>query len=464
MKINGMQDSTCFLINFYGTQRHYKDTAKFNSTGTIIFDGDEALPGGLYSVFCSGKILFNFIINESYIELETDTSNYIKNMKIKKSDENKLFFEQMLFINEKEESIIKIRKKLADKETPEKEKNEIQNQLKAIGKEIKDYRLNLIKENANTFLAVFYRTMKEPEVPDFIEEKNDSLIRLLKYEYLKNHFWDDVDFSDERINNTPLYHSKLEKYFQSIVFPVLDSINKEVDYVINKSKANEALFKYTVLYLINKYERSKIMGMDGVFVHIALNYYTHDLVFWVDSTQVERVQEKARKLAPLLIGKQAINLSLIDTSGTNWINMYRDLKTDYTILVFWDPGCGHCKKEIPKLAEYYKTLKGKSVSVYSVCPLADEEWRKFVREHNLDFYNVAVPTVLYGDQKKASEKAREYIISRLTDTKSLDYKNTYDVFTYPQIYLLDKNKKIIGKKLDTGLVKQILDREFSIKK
>lgn len=202
------------------------------------------------------------------------------------------------------------------------------------------------------------------------------------------------------------------------------------------------------------------MGMDAVFAHIALNFYTHDLAFWVDSAQVEKVQDRARKLEPLLIGKQAINLSLIDTSGKKWINMYRDLKTDYTVLVFWDPNCGHCKKELPKLARYIDSLETKSISVYSVSSKSDAEWKKFIIDNNLNFNNVAVPQAVYEDQQKATE----YILKGVTDLKSLNYNTTYDIFTTPQIYLLDKDKKIIGKKLDTGLLKNVLEHQFKMKK
>ena len=65
-----------------------------------------------------------------------------------------------------------------------------------------------------------------------ITVEDDSLKQLRKYEYLKNHFFDNVDFSDARINYTPLYHNKLERYFKSVVYPMPDSIMKDVDIAI----------------------------------------------------------------------------------------------------------------------------------------------------------------------------------------------------------------------------------------
>ncbi len=461
LKVNGMKDSTCFLIDYYGKWQRYNDTAQFNSEGVVIFSGTKKKHGGIYSVYTGGKVLFEIVVNnEKVIDLETDTSDYIQHMKVNKSKENEIFLGHMKFITEKQKESEPYRKKLSSAEVSDKEKKEINQKLIDIGKDVNNYRLDIIKKYPDLFVSVIFKTMKEPEAPKFEEIKNDSLQRLLRYEYIRGHFFDDVDFADERINYTPLYHNKLDKYFKNIVYPVPDSIIKEVDIIVAKAKANDEIFKYTVHHLLSYYEQSKIMGMDAIFSHIGLNYYTHELAFWADSAQIEKVQDRARKLSPLLIGKPAINLSLLDTSGNKWVNMYK-VQAEYTVLVFWDPDCGHCKKELPKLAHYMDSIKNiLDIKVYSVSSHHSEEWKKFIRDEKLDFINVAVPQEVYEDQQKATE----YIIKGFTDLKSLNYNTTYDIFTTPQIYLLDKSKKIIAKQLDTGLLKTVLDKEQDRKK
>ena len=296
--------------------------------------------------------------------------------------------------------------------------------------------------------------MKEPEAPAYDEIKNDSLKRYKKYIYIKEHYFDDVDFSDARINYTPLYHNKIEKFFKQVVVPAPDSIIKEADILIAKSKSNDEIFKYTVHYLLSHYERSKIMGMDAVFAHIGMNYYTHELAFWADSTQIEKVQERARKITPLVLGKKAINLSLLDTSNV-WQQLYK-VESEYTVLVFWDPDCGHCKKELPKLSQYTDSLKAHiGIKVYAVSSHHTKEWKNFIKDHKLEFINVSVPQEVYKDEKIATE----YVIKGYTDLRSLNYHQTYDVYSTPQIYLLDKTKKILGKKLDTELLKEVIKKE-----
>jgi len=199
------------------------------------------------------------------------------------------------------------------------------------------------------------------------------------------------------------------------------------------------------------------MGMDAVFVHMAKNYYTHDLAFWVDSAQIEKVQERATTLEPLLVGKVTPNLSLLDTAGNTWVNMHK-LSADFIVLVFWDPECGHCKKEMPKLAQYYETIRDQNILVYAVSSDHNDAWKKFIQDNKMDFINVAVPQEVYKDQQKVNE----YVLGGLTDLASLNYSATYDIFSTPQVYLLDKDKKIVGKKLDTDLLKQVFENQFKI--
>ena len=92
VKITGVTDSVCYLANYYGEKQYYKDTANFNQDGYLVFKGSDTLPGGVYSIIIPGGKYFEFIINEQHFTLETDTSNFVKNMKIDGSKENELFF------------------------------------------------------------------------------------------------------------------------------------------------------------------------------------------------------------------------------------------------------------------------------------------------------------------------------------------------------------------------------------
>ena len=112
---------------------------------------------------------------------------------------------------------------------------------------------------------------------------------------------------------------------------------------------------------------------------------------------------------------------------------------------------------MPLLAKYFDSIKDdQSISVYAVSSKGDRQWVRFIMDNNLNFDNVAVPQDVYENQ----EKATEYILKGYTDLQSLNYHATYDIYSTPQIYLLDKDKKIIAKKLSVDLLEEILDKEF----
>jgi peroxiredoxin len=218
-----------------------------------------------------------------------------------------------------------------------------------------------------------------------------------------------------------------------------DSINVSTDVLFKKGKANEEVFKYLINWITYYYESSKIMGMDAVFVHIVDNYHAKGQTPWIDSTQLHKIIDRANTLRPILIGAKTPQVVAVDSSGHD-VSLY-SVKAKYTILIFWDQGCGHCKKEVPKLAELYEKMKDKGMKVYAVeTEDSPKEWKDFIKEHKLSWINVYQP-----DQYKRAVM-----------------KKIYDIYSTPVIYLLDENKVIKAKRIDVeqvGDLIEILEKE-----
>src|SRR6185295_10024677 len=239
------------------------------------------------------------------------------------------------------------------------------------------------------------------------------------YLYFKAHFWDNVDFSDNRLLRTPIFGAKLNKYIHDLTMQTPDSLNKESDFLIAKAKADSEMYKYVVWWLTYTHENSKIMGMDAVFVHLVENYYMTGKTWWLDSITMNKMIDRARKIAPNLIGNVAPELALKDSAG-NW-QILSKVPAKYTVLVFWDPTCGHCEKEIPRLKLTYDSLlaKGVNIKVYAVDIEVDvDKWKKFVHDHNLNWINV-------NDPQHQS-----------------NFRQLYDIYSTPVIYILDEKKVI----------------------
>ena len=148
-----------------------------------------------------------------------------------------------------------------------------------------------------------------------------------------------------------------------------------------------------------------------------------------------------------LIGEQAANLEMVDTTGTP-VPLY-GINADYTIICFWDPTCGHCRDEVPRLdSMYHAKWKKEGIKIYGVLTENKEQskWREFINKYNLQSWINVYQT---EEQMKENEAA-----------KKPSYKQLYDVTQTPTLYLLDKDKRIIAKKLTWQQIDDLLDMKI----
>jgi peroxiredoxin len=448
-KIKGWHDTICYLGNYFGKFYPIKDSTQIDKNGNFIFKGKENLPGGIYFVVFPNKTLdLQLLIDkEQNFSLETDTSKVIEAMKIKGSEENVLFYKYLNFISKKQKSaeplkkrVEKIRMDSVAALTTKKDSIKIlQDKSIAIEKEVEKYKEDFITEHPGLFMTTIFKAQKDPVVPDAPTLLNGKKDSLFPYTYYKDHFWDNIPPSDDRLLRTPIFHMKLKQFFDKVVIQNPDSINKESDILVAKTKGNKETFKYIVWYMTLTYENNPIMGMDAVFVHQINRYYKAHQSYWVDTVTLVKTIHKADIMEPLLLGKLAPRITLQDSSDKN-ISLY-DLRSKYTVLIFWDPDCGYCQKVLPKLKENYdKTLKSKGVEVFSV-DIEDnsEKWKKFIVDNKLKWINT-------------HDKYKQYFL-----------RDLFDIYSTPVIYLLDEDKKIKAKRIDVDQLDGYIDYLDKIK-
>ncbi|HEX8548870.1 MAG TPA: thioredoxin-like domain-containing protein, partial [Cytophagaceae bacterium] len=419
LKVNGLpKDSSIFLAYYYGDKQYIKDTAKVDANGSFSFSGKEALPGGIYMAVLPGRKYFEFILKEQFFGLETDTNDYVANMKIKGSSENTIFYDYLKFIGNRGRTVDSLKKEM-DKVKDNKDATQaIKDKIGQIDKEVISYKESTITNNPGTFVAMLFTAMKDPVVP---ENKNPS-DSLFAFRYYRQHYFDNIDFKNGNILRTPIYHEKMKQFIENFTYRHPDSINKAADFLLDKAKANKELFKYSVFWLTNTHESANWMGADAIFVHMVEKYFMTGQADWLDTARINKIAERAMILKPLLIGKKAPNMYLQDTLGKTY--GVHELKAKYTILYFWDPDCGHCQKATPKLYESYTKYKDKGVAVMAITSHGEEaKWRKYIKENKLHWINVRDTGPYY------------------------DFKKIYDIYSTPVIYILDEKKEIIAKRI-----------------
>ncbi|MBL0343197.1 MAG: redoxin domain-containing protein [Bacteroidetes bacterium] len=439
VKVNGVKDSLCYLANYFGDKQYLKDSCKADASGNFAFKGAEKLAGGIYLIVVPGKKYFELIIDkEQNFSVETVMDDFVANMKIKGSNENTIFYDYLHFIAIKSKEVEPLKIELESAKDNKAKTDEIRSKIIAIDSAVVKYKNEFEQQHPEMLLTKVFRVTDEVKLPEKVLKADGTVDSLFMYQYYKQHFFDHIDLTDDRLLLTPVFHPKLEQYFKKLTLQMPDSINKEADHIISQLKPGSEMFKYVVWWITNSYETSNIMGMDAVFVHMAENYYTKEKAFWIDDTQLFKIQDRAKVLKPILIGAKVKNLTLKDSLGVPK-SLY-DIKVQYTILYFWDPDCGHCQKVTPKLKDYYDKVKSKGVQVYAVCTEVEmDKWKKYISEKKLDWINVADAEIRNN------------------------FRHDFDISSTPQIFLLDENKCIVAKRIEVESLEEILTRKFDEK-
>lgn len=454
IQVKGLSDTSLILGHYLNKSMYPDDTVQLNENGQGVFSGDEKLPGGMYIVFLPNQKYFPFLIDEDQqFSIFTDTLDLFGNLQFKGNKINSDFLDYQSYISKMSQEANMLKQQI-NTEQDEGKKQELQEQLDAINTRVQEFMNNTVKENKDNFLGVFVKATMKVEVPEPPKDESGNIIdSTFQYKYYRSHYFDNFDLSDPRLLRTPLYGNKIISYLDKVVPQVPDSIITEVDWIIEESRSSDELFQFVLVTLFNHYAKSKIMGMDAVYAHIAEKYYIPE-ASWSDPKFIDDLKERVAKVKPTLIGNVAKNVEMVNVPSEHFIKAQHDtalkkypyvgdffkihdISADYTVLLFWEMDCGHCKTEVPKLYESYDDLKKKGVEVVAVHMLGGEEgkekWVDFVNKHEL------------------------YSWINAWNPYDYNYKVQYDIYSTPVIYLLDENKKIIAKRIGVDQLKEIIN-------
>lgn len=434
-RINGLKDTVVYLGHFYGEATYIKDTAQVNSQGVFAFDGKNTLRQGVYFLVLGKNKQFDMVMgNDQHFAMSTDRSEYYKNMVVTGDEDNKLFFENMMFNMERHHEAEPFIAIIQDSTLAEDKKKEARNAYSKINDKVIAYQTELISKHPKTLTARILKANQHISIPEAPKKTDGTIDSTFQLKWYREHFFDNMDLADDAFLQMPkpIYRDKINEYLDKLYPQQADSITKAVEKIVSKAKKNQETYKYAVITCLLKYQQPEIMGLDEVFVNLFDKYFaTGEMNFWANDKMKNNFKEHADRLRKSLVGKTAPNLIMQD-SNFKPRSMY-DIKNKYTILFIFDPDCGHCKTETPKLVSLYKKKKF-DLEVYAVsADTSMQKMKNYIKEMNMPWITVNGPRTYVGP-----------------------YQNLYDAQTTPSLYVLDTKKKIIGKKIPADKLEEFL--------
>ena len=435
VKLDNYAEEILYLGYHFGDKQYLRDSSTTkDKNGYFTFSSDTLIDKGLYLVLMAPeKKHFQVIIDdEQKFSLTADAAQIDKSIKFKGSVQNTAFYEYMDFLGQLRKDADVLKEKM-DQSTDEAEKTAIQDQLMVKNGEVRKYQEKVVNKHPKSLLAAIMKANWEIETPEFEGTEEEVLYK--KFYYTRDHFFKYMDMTDPRLIRTPLMHARVDVFVNKYHAIMPDSAIQAVEKVMKLVEPNEPAFRFFLSNFLNTYSRSKYVGMDAVYVHLVDNYYAKGKAKWVDEENLAKIVKEAEKLKPILLGKKAPELTMTDREGRP-VKLY-DINSEFTVLVFWAPDCGHCKKSMPDVNKTAEKFKSKGVTLLSFCSKVNDVtdcWEMIDKQKLNHLMHVVDP----------------YYKSR--------FKDKYQVTTTPKIYILDKDKIIISKNIGTEQLDEILTR------
>lgn len=440
VKLDNYTAKEVILGFHYGEKQYVKDTAQLGTDGYFTFKADTLFQPGVYLLVLKPDNNFVQVMlpaDDQDFTMTADIKDIIGSMKIKGSDDNEVFYTYMRYLSKLRPESDTLKAQLARVKGNKADSTRIADKINDLDKQVKKYQLDLIAKHPTYVGAKVVKASIDPEVPTFTGD--DKEVQRKRYYWYRAHFFDNVDVSDPVLLRSPVLHSKVDYYVTKMLPQHPDSINVGLDDLYARMKSGSEVQRYYIIHFLNFYAKSTLVGFDACYVHIAKKYYCDGTATWAKKEDVEKICDNARRLEPILIGKIAPNITVKSTDNKP-VSLY-DVDADYTVLFFWAPDCGHCKKAAPHMVEFAKNFKNRGVKVFNVCTAvndkAHEECWKGIEEKGFSdefFINTYDP----------------YIQSR--------YKSIYDVQTTPQIFVLDRKHEILMKRIAAEQLPTVMEQ------
>jgi thiol-disulfide isomerase/thioredoxin len=438
VKMDGLKAKTAALGYFFGNNQFQTDTSAVDSTtGTVVFRGDRKLPEGMYFIGADGRKWLDFMVDADQNFQLSGKSSQPDSIEVEGSAENLAFFIHKKAISPLLKSLETNRQMLEFLQkatTNPKVLEEYRGNVRRIYQQINQITAAHVAENPAFLYTKMLKMGFNPPVPADIPMRIDDKINVDYLHYLKEHYFENTDFNDRRLLYCNVFQDRLNGFFRGFYPETADSVAAACDFILQKTEKGAPEFhQWTTVFLTELFEKGEWQLSANVFVHLVDRWQQPKQQPWLDETTQLRLQYKADVWRPTLFGNTAPPLILPDTLGK-----MTDLKmvdAPITMLVFYSPLCEHCKEIMPKIGQIHENYaeKGlKTVAVSTEVPV--EYWQDFIKKQGWHWLN-------------------------LIDTESESaLQKSYATFNLPVVYLLDKDKKIVGRRLKLDEIELALDK------
>jgi len=411
--ITGLENENLYLMSLMGEKRSIIDTAKTDMTGAFTFVMPENRKTGMYVIIKEAGQAVELIYNKEDIQFVTSGFSNNDGIQVISSVENLIYYDYLSVKGINMYKLDVLKTLLNNYPTNDDFYMKALKQYELLQSNIVNRTSELIDNNPLTLASRYLKTDK----PTFADPTLSDIEQNI---YLKQHYFDEVDFADTMLIRSTFLTSKVVSYLSLFQInaksqtELEDNMLMGVDTVLNYAQANQQVYEFLIDFLIHGFES---IGFEKGLEHIA-NASALDQ-FCENTERKLKLENKLELIKKLAIGQPAPDFITTDVLGRKVVLSEIDSKE--TILVFWASWCPHCDEILPVINSYYGDSNNFEVVTISIDE-SKKDLMKSLEESNYSWINI-------GELKGWNG----------------DIVEEYGIVATPSIFILDENKKIIGK-------------------
>ena len=435
--VRGCEGKKVYLGAYYGYQYYLADSVILDASGNGLMTKEKKpLLPGMYTLVLNQRKSVDFLLSkEQQVSISTDTANPYMELHTAGSAEltqYEVYIKEVLALQQQiVTQEIMLRAASADSVIYFRDK------IKALITQIRSAGEQRLRVEPNSLLGHYIRLTTEPEPPVRPLSPSEDLVKdyTKQYRAYTQHYFDNVDLTYEPITRIPAFGNRVGFYFNRLIVQNPDTINRCIDSLLKRCEKDKEVYRFVLKYVFqNYYDKAALKPYEACFVHICDAYYFTGKAWWTQEKFTKMLKQRVDLIRPTMYGHKAPDL-VLKTPDDRKITLY-DVQADYTIVFFYEYDCGYCREVVPQLQKVADEYSSK-VKVLAVYTHADKEkWKEYISQNKLKWINAHDPT------------------------KENKIQTLYNVQKLPCIFLLDKDKNVIEKKIQIELLEQMLKKSI----
>lgn len=435
--IQNYNHDTLTLGGFIGGDRLPIELIKRSKEGNFSISNAKKLPEGMYYIqLLPDNRYFEFVVDaDQQFSISTNFDKIYEELSCIGSVENELYFKCLKLINEKRQEANELNSKinLFQSRDPILAK-EAKDKLKLLNNLVIQEQLYFLNNAPKSLTKKYILSSKEPEPEEY--NSNDPVQVNKAENYVKLHFLDNIDFTDERIMRSPYPYNQIQALLiNNINHP--DSLISAIDIVMSKILGSINTNKVYFEFCMKLISSPRPKYLENALVHVVRNYIQKGKINWIQKSDSLSFVTNIDKIEPLLLGRTAPDFVMTNKNGEHERALLSDSLVK--VLYFGEYNCAPCQPVLMGLLDFYDIYKFKHVEVIGVCSNTGEACKKcfqYAEANLVQFRFLADPE------------------------KGLDVLKQYNINSTPAIFVLNKNNQILAKNIGLQELYKVVNKEI----